>query len=66
MSLLSHSIIFERSWRRQEVPEDWRKASVTPVFKKSKKEDPGIYRTVSLTSILGKVMEQLILEIIIT
>jgi len=47
------------------VPEDWRKASVTPIFKKGKKEDPGNYRLVSLTSILGKMMEQLILEVII-
>ncbi|GAB0207369.1 mitochondrial enolase superfamily member 1 [Grus japonensis] len=55
------SIIFERSWRTGEVPEDWRKANVTPVFKKGRKEDPGNYRPVSLTSIPGKVMEQLIL-----
>ena len=58
------SIIFGRSWRTGEVPEDWRKANVTPVFKKGKKEDPGNYRPVSLTSIPGKVMEQLILEVI--
>ena len=57
------SIIFERSWRTGEVPEDWRKANVTPVFKKGKKEDPGNYRPVSLTSIPGKVMEQLILDV---
>jgi len=47
------------------VSKDWRKASVTPVFKKGKKEDPGNYRPVSLISILGKMMEQLILEVII-
>jgi len=50
------SIVFERSWRTGEVPEDCRKASVTSVFKKGKKEDPGNYRLVSLTSILGKMM----------
>ncbi|GAB0209844.1 mitochondrial enolase superfamily member 1 [Grus japonensis] len=58
------SIIFERSWRAGEVPEDWRKANVTPVFEKGNKEDPGNYRPVSLTSIPGKVMEQLILGVI--
>jgi len=58
------SIIFERSWRTGEMTEDWRKANVTPVFKKGK-EDPGNYRLVSLTSIPGKVMEQLIPEVII-
>ncbi|PKU43880.1 rna-directed dna polymerase from mobile element jockey-like [Limosa lapponica baueri] len=48
------SIIFERSWRTGEVPEDWRKANITPVFKKGKMEDPGNYRLVSLTSVPGK------------
>jgi len=59
------SIIFERSWRTGEVPEDLKKASGTPVFKNFKKEDPGNYRSVSLTSIPGKMTEQLILEVII-
>jgi len=59
------SIIFERSWRTGEVLKDWRKAIVTAVFKKGKKEDAGNYRPVSRTSIPGKVMEQLILEVIL-
>jgi len=58
------SIISERSWRTGEVPEDWSKASVTPAFKKGKK-NPGNYRPVSLTCIPGKMMEQLILDVII-
>ncbi|KFV78523.1 hypothetical protein N308_05958, partial [Struthio camelus australis] len=58
------SIIMERSWRSGELPEDWKKANVTPVFKKGKKEEPGNYRPVSLTSIPGKVMKQLLLKVI--
>lgn len=55
------SIIFEQSRQVGEMPEGWRKANVTPLFKKVKKKDPGIYTQVSLTSIPGKAMGQLIL-----
>ncbi|GAB0181788.1 mitochondrial enolase superfamily member 1 [Grus japonensis] len=53
-----------RSWRTGEVPEDWKKANVTPVFKKGKKEDPENYRPVSLTSVSGKMVQQLSLGVI--
>ncbi|PKU49301.1 rna-directed dna polymerase from mobile element jockey-like [Limosa lapponica baueri] len=52
------------SWRTGEVPEDWRKANITPVWKKHKTEDPGNYRPVSLTSVPGKVMERFVLDVI--
>ncbi|KAK4827443.1 hypothetical protein QYF61_018000 [Mycteria americana] len=55
-------IIFERSWQLEEVPEDWRKANVTSVFKKDKKKDLGNYRLVSLTSVPRKVVERILLE----
>jgi len=56
----SISIIFGKLWGTGQVPEGWRKANVTSVFKKSEKEEPGNYRLVRLASIPGKVMEQLI------
>ena len=49
------AIIFEKSWRTGEVPMDWRRANVVPIFKKGKKEVPNNYRPVSLTSVPGKV-----------
>ncbi|KFV75864.1 RNA-directed DNA polymerase from mobile element jockey, partial [Struthio camelus australis] len=60
------SIILERSWQSGEVPEAWKKANVTPVFQKDKEEEPGNSRPVSLTSIPGKMMEQLMLDAIST
>ncbi|CAM5090565.1 unnamed protein product, partial [Natator depressus] len=59
------AIIFENSWRMGEVPDDWKKAKVVPIFKKGKKEDPGNYRPVSLTSVPGKIMEQVLKESIL-
>ncbi|KAK4824953.1 hypothetical protein QYF61_021641 [Mycteria americana] len=58
------SILYQQSWLTGEVPVDWRLANVTPIYKKGQKEDPGNYRSVSLTSVLGKVMEQIILSAI--
>ena len=51
------SIICQQSWLTKEVPVDWKLANVMPIYKKSWKEDPGNYRPVSLTLVLGKIME---------
>ena len=45
-----------------EVPEDWRFVIVMPIYKKGHKEDPGNYRSVSLTSVPGMVIEQMALS----
>ncbi|KFO58549.1 RNA-directed DNA polymerase from mobile element jockey, partial [Corvus brachyrhynchos] len=54
-------IIYQQSWLTGEVPADWKLAGVMPIYKKGGKEEPGNCRPVSLTSVPGKVMEQLVL-----
>jgi len=48
------SIIYQQCWLTGEVPDDWRIASTTRIYKKGRKEDPGNYRPVSLTLVPGK------------
>ena len=56
------SILFTSSLQEGVVPDDWKIANVTAIFKKGNRSEPGNYRPVSLTSVLCKVMETLLRE----
>ncbi len=53
-------IIFQSSYSTGEVPDDWRTANVSPIFKKGDKYKASNYRPVSLTCIVSKIMEHII------
>ena len=54
------TVIFQKSLREGKVPNQWKEAHVTPIYKKGRKKQPSNYRPVSLTSIVCKLMERLI------
>lgn len=54
------SYIFNLSLRSGHIPQDWRDANITPLFKKGSRISASNYRPVSLTSQVVKVMERLV------
>ena len=58
--------IFNKSLKTGQVPDDWHKANVAPIFKKGEKYDPSNYRPVSLTCISCKVLEHILVSNIMT
>ena len=59
------ALVFSRCLDEGCVPEDWRKANVTPIFKSGSRMSPGNYRPISLTCIICKIMESVIRDKIV-
>ena len=58
-------LVFVRCMEEGLVPDDWRMANVTPIFKSGSKAKAGNYRPVSLTCIICKLMESIIRDAMI-
>ena len=54
------SALFNLSLSSSKVPQTWKGANVTPVFKKDDPSDCKNYRPISLLSTLEKVMEKIV------
>jgi hypothetical protein len=52
--------IFNQSLETGQLPNDWRKANISPIFKKSNKHLAENYRPVSLTCVCCKLLEHII------
>ena len=54
------AMLYSKSIVSGEIPDDWKEANVTALFKKGEKSDPENYRPISLTSVVSKLLEKLI------
>ena len=52
--------IFQKSFDTVELPLDWQKANISPIFKTGNISDPANYRPVSLTAIPCKMLEHIV------
>ena len=57
--------IFQQSMDEGKLPSIWKHAQITPIYKKGPRNQAKNYRPISLTSIVCKLMETIICEIII-
>ena len=55
------TILFQKSLSEGELPENWKKANIIPIYKKGPRNEAGNYRpVVSLTSVVCKLLESVI------
>jgi Reverse transcriptase (RNA-dependent DNA polymerase)/Endonuclease-reverse transcriptase len=52
--------VFQRALNTGELPVDWKTAAVTPIFKDGDKQDVKNYRPISITSLVGKLLERFV------
>ncbi|KAL8609842.1 hypothetical protein ACOMHN_020677 [Nucella lapillus] len=58
------TLLYQSSINTGIVPQNWRTANVTPVFKKGERHRPENYRPISLTSVPCKILEHIVVSTI--
>ena len=59
------TVILQRSLDEGSVPDDWRNANISPIYKKGGKALTANYRPVSLTSQISKLCESLVRDVLV-
>ena len=59
-------IIFAKSLKTHQVPEDWKQALISPIYKKGNRDCPSNYLPISLTCICSQLMEHIVTSSMIT
>ena len=59
------AFLLNTTMEKNEIPADWKKAYVSPIFKKGARNVAANYRPISLTSIPCKIMESIVKEAIL-
>ena len=59
------AFLFNKTLETGEVPDDWKRANISSIFKKGAKNRAENYRPISLTSIVCKLMEKFIKQAIL-
>lgn len=56
------TLLFQRSMELGQTPSDWKHAFVCPIYKKGARHNPANYRPISLTCILCKLLEHIVVS----
>jgi hypothetical protein len=52
--------LLQKVWRDEEIPEEWSRGIVVPIFKKGDRRNPFNYRGISLLSVVGKMFTSIL------
>ena len=60
------ALLYNTTLQQGILPNDWKRAFVTPIYKKGSRNLPENYRPISLTAILCKIMEKFVRDKVVT